>query len=368
MKILHVLNELKFSGAEIMYTSASQIFQDLGCDLTVLETSYTYGEYAPHFKEVGYKVIHKPYPKKIRQRIQYYREIIELFNDEKYDVIHIHRSNMKFGMSFCAYKAGIKSIYTIHNVFKSHWYSYFLHLLQRLIMQYIFKCTFQAISDTVYMHERKYYHNKYVVPIFNWYNTNCFYPSSTDEKQIIRNKLGLPQNNLLIISIGGCSPIKRHHEIIKALPLIIKNIPNTTYIHLGSGISLDEEKELAKKLHVDKYIKFYGNQSNVREYLIASDIYIMCSTHEGISITTIEAMACKIPAILYNVPGLRDFNKEKECAILIPESPTIMAETIISLYKNNIKQHILTENAYNFINSNFDMKTNVNKIFKLYKE
>lgn len=368
MKILHVLNELKFSGSEIMYTSASQVFQDLGCDLTVLETSSTYGDYTPYFQEAGYKVIHKPYPKKIKQRIQYYKEIIKLLNDGKYDIVHIHRANIKFGMSFCAYKAGIKSIYTIHNVFKSHWYSYLLHLLQRLIMQCVFKCTFQAISDSVYMNEKKYYHNKHAVLIFNWYNSNRFYPSQPNEKQTIRKKLGLPLNDLIIISIGGCSPIKRHHEIIKALPLIIKNIPNTTYVHLGSGISLDEEKELAKELDVEKHIKFYGNQSNVRDYLVASDIYIMCSKYEGIPITTIEAMACKIPAILYNVPGLRDFNNEKECAILIPENLTIMAETIMSLYKDKIKQNILTENAYNFINSHFDMKTNVNKIFRLYKK
>lgn len=368
MKVLHVFNELKFSGAEIMYTGASQIFQELGCNLTVLETSSSCGEYSSYFKKAGYNVIHKPYPKKIGPKIRYYKEIIKLLKDEQYDVVHIHRADLKLGMSYCAYKSGIKSIYTIHNVFKSHWYSYFFHVLERFIMQNVFNCTFQAISNTVYAHEKKYYHNKHVVLIFNWYNTNRFYPSLPNEKQIMRRKLGLSLNNLIIISIGGCSSIKRHHEIIKALPLIIKNIPNITYIHLGSGVSLDEEKELAKKLNVDKYIKFYGNQSNVREFLIASDIYIMCSTHEGIPITTIEAMACKIPAILYNVPGLWDFNIEKECSLLIPESFKAMAESIVLLYKDEEKQNLLSENGYNYVNSHFEMKTNVNKIFRLYKD
>lgn len=248
MKVLHVFNELKFSGAEIMYTGASQIFQELGCDLTVLETSSAYGEYSSYFKKAGYNVIHKPFPKKIVQRIRYYKEFIKFLKTEKYDVVHIHRSNLKFGMSYCAYKSGIKSIYTIHSVFHSHWYSYLFHILERFIMQNVFNCTFQAIGNTIYAHEKKYYHNKRAVLIFNWYNTSRFYPSLPNEKQIMRNKFGLPLNNLIIISIGGCSPIKRHHEIIKALPLIIKNIPNITYIHLGSGVSLAEEKELAKIL------------------------------------------------------------------------------------------------------------------------
>ena len=71
MKVLHILNELKFSGAEIMYTNAAKIFQDLGCELTVLETSSSYGEYAPYFEEAGYKVIHKTYPTNMKKKIQY---------------------------------------------------------------------------------------------------------------------------------------------------------------------------------------------------------------------------------------------------------------------------------------------------------
>lgn len=368
MKVLHILNELKFSGAEIMYTNAAKIFQDFGCELTVLETSSNYGEYTPYFEKSGYKVIHKTYPTNLRKKIQYYKDIIKLLKEDKYDVVHIHRANMKFGMSYCAYRAGIKSIYTIHSVFKSHWYSYILHLLQRIIMNNLFKCTFQAISDTVYKHEKQYYYNKNVIQIYNWYDSNRFYPPHPNDKQAIRERLNIPQDALVVISIGGCSPIKRHTEIIKSLPSVIKKYPNTIYIHLGSGVSLEQEEKLTKELKLNNHIRFYGNQTNVRDFLIASDIYIMCSTHEGISLTTIEAMACKIPAILYDVPGLRDFNKEKECSMLIPEDYNILSKSIIELYNNKPLQNSLIENAYTFIHNNFDMKTNATNIFKLYSK
>ena len=36
MKILHVLYELKFSGAEIMYVDAADEFRSLGCELYVI--------------------------------------------------------------------------------------------------------------------------------------------------------------------------------------------------------------------------------------------------------------------------------------------------------------------------------------------
>ena len=44
MKILHILHELKFSGAEIMYVDAAPIFQKLGCELAVVNTAPHLGE------------------------------------------------------------------------------------------------------------------------------------------------------------------------------------------------------------------------------------------------------------------------------------------------------------------------------------
>lgn len=365
MRILHILNELKFSGAEIMYVDAANIFQELGCELYVLNTSVKLGNFSKFFHNAGYQVLHKPYPNNFFCRIKYYNEIIKFIKKEKIDIVHIHRANMKFGMAYCAWRANCKSIYTFHNVFKSHWYSYFINFLQRWIIKHIFKCTFQTISDSVYNNEKKYYYND-TIKIYNWYGNTRFYPANNDEKKRIREELNITQESLVLISVGGCSPIKRHTDIIKALPQIIKYYPNTLYIHLGEGISLKEEKQLAQELNIKEYIRFYGNQSDVRKYLIASDIYLMPSKHEGIPITTIECMACKIPTILYNVPGLCDFNKEKECSILIPEDHKILAKTVLDLYKDKDKQKIITDNAFTFINIYFNVKKNATKIFELY--
>ena len=58
MRVLHILDELKFSGAEIMYVAAAKLFQDLGCELYVVNTANHLGEYTPFFKEAGYTVLH----------------------------------------------------------------------------------------------------------------------------------------------------------------------------------------------------------------------------------------------------------------------------------------------------------------------
>lgn len=52
MRVLHVLNELKFSGVEIMYVDAVPIFQEYGYELFVVNTTKNLGEYTVAFKQM----------------------------------------------------------------------------------------------------------------------------------------------------------------------------------------------------------------------------------------------------------------------------------------------------------------------------
>lgn len=367
MKILHILNELKYSGAEIMYVDAAPIFQEKGCELSVMATSKELGEFAINFKKAGYTVLHLPMPviKKYFKRLWYYRKIITLLNSEKYQVVHIHSSGAMWGFALCARLTNTKSIYTFHNVFPTHFYSYPYHVFLRWSAKYLFQCKFHAISDSVYNNELKLYHNN-TTKIYNWYGNKRYFPSSPDEKISIRRELGIDIDSLVVISVGGCSIVKRHSDIITALPLILDKIPNTIYLHLGFGETQGKEKNLALSLGIGKNVWFCNNQEDVRKYLIASDIYLMPSRFEGISITTIEAMACRIPTILYDVPGLRDFNKEGKHSILIAEDFKVLANAVVEMVANPKGTEMMINNAKLSVDKLYNLQTNANEIYELY--
>lgn len=251
-------------------------------------------------------------------------------------------------------------------MFRSHWYSWPLHFFYRWTSHYLFHCTLQTISDSVDKNERCYYRGKTTL-VYNWYGKYRFYPAAEGEKERVRKELGIPDYALVVVSVGGCSHIKRHHDVIKAMSEIVKKHPDAVYLHLGEGDTLEEERALARELHLDDNVMFLGNKKDVRHYLVAADIYLMSSKFEGISLTTIEAMACRIPAILYNVPGLRDFNAQSECSMLIPEDSRLLAEMVLSLYKDKERQETLKNNAQAFVNDKFDMEKNARKIYDLYR-
>ena len=368
MRVIHILKELKFSGAEIMYVDAAPIFREKGCELYVVATGEKIGEYAPYFEKSGYHVLHKPYPKflNIVARIAFIISFIKYIKKENIDVIHNHSHGTYWIMALCSWFAGKKSVYTFHSVFPTNFYSYFYHWFLRWSAKHIFNCRFQTISDSVYDNELKLYNNR-TIKIYNWYGTNRFFPANVEEKRKIRLDLNITPDALVLISVGGCSPGKRHSEIIKALPEVIEYFSDTIYLHLGKGASEGEEINLTKKLGITEHVRFCENVTDVRKYLIASDIYLMPSKYEGISITTIEAMASYIPAILYDVPGLRDFNKDGENSILIPEDYRILSKKVIYLHSNPEVPKRITSKALKFVNEKFSMEKNVPQIMKLYK-
>lgn len=366
MKVLHVLNELKFSGAEVMYVAAAPIFQKNNCDLYVLNTSILLGEYASQFENAGYKVLHMPIPDSMMKQVRMRNEIIDFLKKGEYDVIHVHRAQLAWIFAYCCNKLCIPCVYTYHSVFGYRWQSYIIRFLQRYCQRRLWKLRQTSISDSVYNFEKKVFCNPTTL-IYNWWDNNNFYPMQfIEEKNSFRKALGIPSDSMVLISVGSCRPLKRHKDVILAFSEILKERPKSFYIHVGDGELNEEEKQLVNSLGLERKVLFAGNQNNVRKYLIASDIYTMTSTAEGISLTTIEAMACNIPCVLYNVPGLCDFNSELQTSILIPEDYHTLAKNVIELYDNYELKSELIQNAYNYVYKKFSMEKNVKCFLELY--
>lgn len=257
-------------------------------------------------------------------------------------------------------------IYTIHNVFTSGKISRYYHIGLRKIAQKIYRVKIHSISDSVYNNELNYYKTN-TIKIYNWYNAIRFYPRTTQEYKAAREKLTIAENLTTLISIGGCSSIKQHEDIIKAMHLLNKKGIQFYYLHIGEGHTLNDEIKMAKAFSLENQILFLGNQNEVKKYLDAADLYIMPSKFEGISLTTIEAMAVKVPTLLYDVPGLQDFNSDTEITTtLIPPNTESLATALEHFYLCKKQNHALIDAAFDHVNYRYNMNKNALLIYNLY--
>ncbi len=161
---------------------------------------------------------------------------------------------------------------------------------------------------------KKVFDNK--VPIFESFqgvNLNVFHPVSVNQKKIIRKKIGLPDNHVVLITIGNLIMRKGYHLLFPQIAkltfpfiyLVVGDYEPTPF-HRVSNKEKADMKYLYNLGNVElgKRVFFTGPVSNVFEYLCASDFYIHGAYHEGTPNVLLEAMACGIPSLIYKLTGL----------------------------------------------------------------
>ncbi|MDA3892744.1 MAG: glycosyltransferase family 4 protein [Salinivirgaceae bacterium] len=369
MRVLHLFNEINYSGAEIMYASAASFLNEQGVELIAVSTGNNLGNFVHEFEKQGIQITHLPIRDSLQNPLKYIKTNIKLFKLIKslhIDTLHIHRSDL-FMAAYIAKIMGVKTVKTQHNIFRSKFLTFHYHKLKRYFARKIAKVTFHSIGESVYLHELNYYNNP-TAQINNWYNAEKFYPATyANEQEVLRKQLGIPHEAFVVVSVGGCSNIKRHNHIITAVAQIASYIP-IDYLHLGTGNNEAEEKALAIKLGIDNKVMFIGNKSNVRDYLVAADVFVMTSKFEGLGNVALEAMACKIPCILYNVYGLCDLINNNEQGFLIEENTEILAETIQLIYNDKSVVNSKVEKANKNVMELFNLQNSIVQLIKLYNK
>lgn len=99
---------------------------------------------------------------------------------------------------------------------------------------------------------------------------------------------------------------KRQDTLVEAISLLPEKFHAVLVGGLSSDEGLQKVRDLAISLGVDKRVHFLYIRPDVPRILKSSDVVVMSSEYEGLSLSSIEGMACGHPFIATNVNGLRE--------------------------------------------------------------
>ena len=364
LRVLHILNAINFSGAEVMLNLAAPLFKQNGIELHALTTGKNTGDYSGVLENAGYKIHHIPFSKTPKYFWRLYKEL----RKERFDVVHIHPERAFVWHALIAKIAGTKSIVrTFHNVFQFGGPLRLRKYFGRWLARELLGVNYHSIGDSVELFEKENYNNP-TKKIYNWIDESKFYPpDSKEEKKELRKQIGIGGDKFVIISVGACTPVKRHFAIIEALKKISESTNDIIYLHLGCGELLNDEMELTRNLGLMQNIIFAGQKKNVRDYLAGSDLFVMISEYEGLSIASIEAAFCGLPLLVYDTYGLRDVVIDNCNGILLKDLNEL-DKKILKLCNSPELCKSYSENSIKLSKEKFSMEKSVKELISLYRK
>ena len=126
-----------------------------------------------------------------------------------------------------------------------------------------------------------------------------------DERRALRERLGLPADRRIVISVAALNRQKRIDYLIEEVAALPE--PRPFLLVLGQ---VEEEtpplRALAEeRLGADGHSMRTVPREEVRPHLDASDVFVLCSLWEALPLALVEAMGRGLPAIAHEHPVMR---------------------------------------------------------------
>jgi len=174
-----------------------------------------------------------------------------------------------------------------------------------------------------------------------------------------------------IVNVGRLVEVKGQEYLIGAVKILKSRGYKIKAIIIGDGPRKRILEYLIKKLSLHEEVKLFGplRIEEIKNYLYSSDFFVFPSVicrngHvETLGYACVEAMAAGLPVVASNVGGIPEYVIHNETGLLVqPRSSRQIAEAIEDLINNPSKARRISRKARQLVESEFDIKKNIEKL------
>lgn len=282
-------------------------------------------------------------PKSVKKIQKSMYQMSSLMEKETFDFVHCHTPMAGVISRLLCYKKGIKVIYTAHGFHfykgapKINWLIYYP--IEKLLS--CWTDILITINREDFKRAKKKFYAKRTVYIPGvGIDIEKYRNEWTDSKRK-REELEIRSDDIMLLSVGELNENKNHKAVIEALGKIRRSNKNSAdnlhYFIAGKGELKNRLMELAEREGINLHL--LGFRNDVPELLNAADIFILPSIREGLNVSLMEAMACKLPIACSRIRGNVDLVAEEKGGFLFePLKQSDIIEKLERLIKMSAKE------------------------------
>lgn len=297
-----------------------------------------------------------------RFNFYYFLELVKIILKYKVDVVQSHLLGSNLYCSLAGMICRVPVVSTFHGFVDSSGNDRLMPVKTRLINVGSRKIVF--VSDRLREHfiQTCGFSVEKSITIYNGVDTSIFKPQRDDG---IRRELGLSPENILIGAVGNVRPAKGYEYFLNAARLVYDRNPNCRFVVAGegSGALYESLLKLRKDLGLENVFFFLGFREDTAKLLNNLDIFLLSSISEGFSISTIEAMACKVPVVVTRSGGPEEIVGNGVSGVTVDCDENEIVKGIFTLIDNNDTVKYIINNSYTDVYEKFSL----NKMIETYQ-
>ena len=368
-------------GVEKHMLELSRELANLGVDVSVLTARI---DGTPSFELIdGVKIYRIPcislkvpglYPPPLVISPLFYGHLKKLDRDQHFDIIHLeNRFFVDFDTAALYAKIHNKPfMMTIHNarpVGISLPITVFGTAYDLLIGRWPFVLADRivAVSEWVKYDIAKYHiDEEKIVPVHNGINVSSF--KATDAMNV-REKYGIGRGPMLLF-VGRMITQKGVPYLIEAMPLILKEHPDTKLLLIGRGSTLASLKKKVSAMGLENSVIFSGymSEESLKEAYGTCDIFVLPSVWEVLPIAILEAMSSSKPIVCTDAGGNKELVVDGLNGHVVPmRDPAALAQKVNALISDPEAMARMGKASRRRAEEEFDWKLIAAQTIKVYE-
>lgn len=320
MKILEMIATIGVGGAEGLVCDLSIELAKNGADVKLFLLAGSRGERGEllnaRLKSSGVEVVGVE-PRK-PSSIDNVCRIASLFSEWQPDIVHCHLYSAEVAAVISKFFSNFKPkilIRTIHNTDVVGSRSKILSRFLCKIFRYNIACSKSVAESYINFFGDLFIDSVITIP------NGCRLPFITIndiEKSKARNEFCIPRNAFVFCNIGAfrgkclATSQKAQDVLLKSFSIAFQNNDDAFLVFAGDGPLRAEAEVLVCALGCQSRVIFLGDIPDSLPLLIAADVFVMPSRHEGLSLALIEAASAGLPLVVSDIKEITSLDPEGE--------------------------------------------------------